>query len=491
MTGWTGMTGAPGVAGADGDGEAAIYCRISHVKDEDQTGVERQERICRELAARLGVRVRPEHVFVDNSRSAWQRKRKRPGWDGLLEAIRAGRVRHVLAYHPDRLMRQPWDLEELLRLADDQRLILHGQANRRDLSNADDRFFLRIEVAHACKSSDDTSRRVKSAQEEAAAAGRMHGGPRSFGYGPGGVLVEDEAKVVREVFGRFLDGDALSVIAADLNRRGVTTATGKAWTEQYVRVLVSSPKHAGIRVHRGQVVTDATGAPVMGVWPGCVSVGTWQEAQRLRRQRSAAFHEGRAPRRDFLLRGLVLCTSCGRPMAGTSHNGYPSYVCVAPSKAQPKVCKRRISAVHLEGFVTDAAVDLLSRLNVTALSADAATATVTAQERAAEVAEDQARLAELQQMWIDKELPTDEYRQMRAAVASRIARNQRATVVRPLTALQDVVTGPGARQSFDALPIHRQAAVLKFLFAAVRIDAPTHRGRGMDYDRISIEQNPL
>ncbi|HET9657526.1 MAG TPA: recombinase family protein, partial [Kineosporiaceae bacterium] len=109
MTGWTGMAGASGVAGADGDGEAAIYCRISHVKDEDQTGVERQERICRELAARLGVRVRPEHVFVDNSRSAWQRRRKRPGWDGLLEAIRAGRVRHVLAYHPDRLMRQPWD----------------------------------------------------------------------------------------------------------------------------------------------------------------------------------------------------------------------------------------------------------------------------------------------------------------------------------------------------------------------------------------------
>lgn len=40
---------------------------------------------------------------------------------------------------------------------------LHGEANRRDLSNPDDRFFLRIEVAHACRSSDDTSRRLRSA----------------------------------------------------------------------------------------------------------------------------------------------------------------------------------------------------------------------------------------------------------------------------------------------------------------------------------------
>lgn len=48
-------------------------------------------------------------------------------------------------------MRQPRDLEELLQIADDHDITLHGQANRRDLSDPDDRFFLRIEVAHACR----------------------------------------------------------------------------------------------------------------------------------------------------------------------------------------------------------------------------------------------------------------------------------------------------------------------------------------------------
>lgn len=105
--------GEGGSAGWVGQ-SAAIYCRISKARDEDQTGVDRQERLCREVAARLGLVIAPGGVLVDNNRSAWQRNRTRPGWTALLEAIRAGRVRHVIVYHPDRLMRQPRDLEELL-----------------------------------------------------------------------------------------------------------------------------------------------------------------------------------------------------------------------------------------------------------------------------------------------------------------------------------------------------------------------------------------
>jgi DNA invertase Pin-like site-specific DNA recombinase len=103
--------------------------------------VDRQERLCREVAGRLGLVIAPGVVFVDNNRSAWQRNRNRPGWNALLETIRAGQLRHVIVYHPDRLMRQPRDLEELLTLSEEHDITLHGQANRRDLSDADDRVF--------------------------------------------------------------------------------------------------------------------------------------------------------------------------------------------------------------------------------------------------------------------------------------------------------------------------------------------------------------
>jgi len=216
-----------GVSGWVGQ-PAAVYCRISKAWDEDQTGVDRQERLCREVAERLGLAIVPGCVFVDNNRSAWQRSRKRPGWDALLGVIRAGRVAHVIVYHPDRLMRQPRDLEELLTLSDEHDITLHGQANRRDLSNADDRFFLRIEVAHSCRSSDDTSRRLRDALEDRARAGRPHASARrAYGYAPGGTaIVDSEAEIVREIFARYLDGDSPRQIAAELNERGIVTAKG-------------------------------------------------------------------------------------------------------------------------------------------------------------------------------------------------------------------------------------------------------------------------
>nr|QIY96439.1 recombinase family protein [Streptomyces sp. S1D4-11] len=75
---------------------AAIYCRISHTKDEDQTGVDRQERICREIAEGLQFRVEAAHVYVDNNRSAWQRNRKRPGWEEMLRAMGEGEIRQLV-----------------------------------------------------------------------------------------------------------------------------------------------------------------------------------------------------------------------------------------------------------------------------------------------------------------------------------------------------------------------------------------------------------
>jgi DNA invertase Pin-like site-specific DNA recombinase len=115
----------------------------------------------------------------------------------MLKAMADGEIRHVIVYHPDRL-RQPKDLEELLSIADDKRVLLHGEANRRDLSDLDDRFILRIEVAHACRSSDGTSRRLRDALKDHAREGQPHVGNRPYGYTRDGrAIVEEEAEIVR------------------------------------------------------------------------------------------------------------------------------------------------------------------------------------------------------------------------------------------------------------------------------------------------------
>ncbi len=92
--------------------------------------------------------------------SAWKKGVRRPGWERLLERVESGESDGVVVWHTDRLFRQPRDLERLIELGE-RGVKVYSAHGARDLADPDDRFILRIEVAHAARSSDDTSRRIK------------------------------------------------------------------------------------------------------------------------------------------------------------------------------------------------------------------------------------------------------------------------------------------------------------------------------------------
>src|SRR6266571_6861024 len=123
--------------------------------------------------------------------SAWKRNVRRPGWEQLLERVAAGESDGIIIWHTDRLFRQPRDLERLIDLGDKGFLVAsaHGARN---LADPDDRFILRIEVAHAARSSDDTSRRIKRRFQTLRESGRSIGGLRRWGF-PGTVPMSRKA----------------------------------------------------------------------------------------------------------------------------------------------------------------------------------------------------------------------------------------------------------------------------------------------------------
>jgi DNA invertase Pin-like site-specific DNA recombinase len=462
---------------------AAIYCRISHIKDEDQTGVDRQERLCRETAKRLGLTVHDRFVFVDNNRSAWQRKRKRPGWDKLLAAAKSGEVQHILCYHPDRLMRQPKDLEELLEISDDYEITMHGQANQRDLADSDDRFFLRIEVAHACKSSDDTSRRVLDATMDRAAAGLPHTGKRRYGYTPDGMtIVEDEAKIVKEVFRRYLDGEAPETIAADLSARKIPAARGGAWMGSMVRDLLDNRHVAGIRVYQGQEIGQ-------GAWPAIISAGVFAEVRAKRHgMRQAASSTRR--RRFYTLRGVVTCARCATSMGGSS-GASPSYRCGRIQRNDELHCTNQIGALKLEDFVRDEAVRLLTKLDP---AGRVSQATSTPGDEA-KITKYRKEIAEAKQAWKDEDFTLAEYREIKRDREKKIAEAQPKTIVRPTAEVLKGLTGPNAPIAWKKLEkaedYERMNAVFRFLFAEVKISKATTKRGVFDFGRINIKQNPL
>ena len=112
----------------------AIYARISEDTQGDAAGVERQLTDARELAATRGWRVIAEHS--DNDISALTGKR-RPGYEQILELVRAGKLDHVIVWQTSRLLRNRKERAEAIELFGHQRVgIITVKGQDLDLSTA-------------------------------------------------------------------------------------------------------------------------------------------------------------------------------------------------------------------------------------------------------------------------------------------------------------------------------------------------------------------
>lgn len=354
---------------------AGIYCRLSYAPDGSVEKVDRQEGDCRELGGRLRWPVSEAHVFKDNSRSAWQRNRKRPGWDSLLDAVEAGEIDAILVYHGDRLMRQPYDLERLLSVSDSKGLRLASVSGVRDLDSPDDRFILRIEVAQACRESDNTSRRVSRGLTARAAKGLSQvGGRRPFGFGvrtgtrmktdarTGDIVevpvydttqqVPEEAKYAAEAVEKQLAGQSQIGVVRWLNTKCTTTA-GNPWTTKAWRDYVMSPRIAGL-IERDGVLLKAA-------WDPIISEETRQDVLALyQRNREERPYPGRE--RKYLLSTVAECGGCwetmrGRPVGGKDkprrRTRYAQYYCPVCKKVSRKTD-------HVDAYVEGRVLQLLN-----------------------------------------------------------------------------------------------------------------------------------
>lgn len=467
---------------------AGIYCRLSYAPDGSLEKVERQEADCRALAERLGWTV--HKVYPDNSRSAWKRDRKRPAWDQMLKDIEVGSLDGILVYHGDRLIRQPWDLELLLKLADDRHLPMASPSGTRDLNNEDDRYILRIEVAQACRSSADTSRRVKRSNEARAKKGSPSGGGhRPFGYGvPTGKegvtgkplydLTQQhpaEAPILREAVARLLAGQSQGGVIAWMNTCSTTT-NGNKWRPAALKWLLTSPRIAGLIDHKGTLYE--------GGWEGIITREEWEDVKALLERRKEKHGPQPGRERVHLLTGIAECYSCkGRlwtkPVTGRSPKAR-QYYCSNPD------CEHRVgrNIAHLDAYVSGR---VLRRLNepgfIAAVHADTDKpglgAEITALERrkaeVKAVLEDLADHPDVDLGFQAKALASYDrkIKQLRDQLA-------RSTEQRLLARMAGIT-----RAQWDAEPIDVRAETVRALFRVVVLPA-TRKGPGFDPSSVRV-----
>lgn len=342
---------------------AAIYCRISQDRTGGGLGVDRQEEDCRRLAEERGLEV--GEVYVDDDLSAYSGK-PRPAYLRLLEDLRGGRFGTVVAWHTDRLHRSPLELEEYIKVCEEQGVAtVTCKAGHIDLETPSGRAVARTLGAWARFESEHKSDRIKRAMQQVRDSGRFTGGNFPFGWRrddgvtrPPYEINPAEAAVIRDAANRILAGGTLAGTAEYLNEQGHLSPTGKPWTPTPLKQVLLRAKNAGL------VVNDDGETVGPSLFPAILPEDQWRAVVAIVANPDRKL---KAPKHSrFLLSGLALCGTCGKTtrvkVVGTrTGKSHRVYTCFSKGGGHPH--KRR---EYVESYVTDVVLAYLEQPGVLA-----------------------------------------------------------------------------------------------------------------------------
>jgi site-specific DNA recombinase len=293
---------------------AVMYLRISLDQTGEGLAVARQRDECARIIKQRRWKLVGE--YVDNSISASDTRKNRPGYDALLRAYDAGDFDALVCYDLDRLTRQPRQLEDWIDAAEGRGLALVTANGEADLSTDGGRIFARVKLAVARAEVDRKSRRQRDALSQRAKLGRPPLGVRLTGYSVRGEIVPDEAEVIRRVFKMFHAGETLRSISRALTDEGVASRSGRPWNPSTIRTILVNPRYAGRAVYQGRPTGE------LGNWEPLVSAEVFDLVQaRLSDPRRVSNRVGTDCK--HLGSGLYLCAVCDEPASSWSQGAIP------------------------------------------------------------------------------------------------------------------------------------------------------------------------
>jgi site-specific DNA recombinase len=348
--------------------DCCIYTRISADKrkdtDDEGMGVARQEKECRALAKRLGLKV--THVYRDNDISAYDEAKTRPEFEDMLDAVKRGQYDAVVAWHQDRLYRSMKDLERIIEICDTTGTPIHTvSGGDSDLTNATGKGLARILGSINRMESEHKAERVRAARLQQAENGVWFTNCRMFGYTDDGQINPPEATLIRAAASDILTGRSVSSIIREWNGNGVTTVRGNQWIHTTFKRLFTNPRYAGKCEYKGRIIGD-------GNWPAILTVDEHAGLVAVFKDKSRNF-KGVSWERKWLGTRRYVCGVCGSLMEHYVNKKAHAYRCMASrhlGRQQPSLDElveavalaymrdeKRVAALMAAAVKADSAVD--------------------------------------------------------------------------------------------------------------------------------------
>lgn len=277
---------------------AALYIRVSTEEQAKQGfSIPAQREDLEEYARTNGYAI--AGVFIDEGKSARKKYTVRPAFMEMMEKVKAREIDVILFIKLDRWFRNIADYYEVQKILDAHNVAWKTTQEDYDTETTNGRMYINIRLTIAQDEADRTSDRIKFVFENTVTHGEA-----IFGNPPLGLKVADKhivpdpetAPIVRELFRHYEVHRSISRAVREVGEQ-----FGRVLWLDGTRRMLSNPLYKGL--YRAN---PAYCEPL-------IPPEEFDRVQELLKERSIRHNQ---TGRVYLFSGLLICTECGRKMAG-------------------------------------------------------------------------------------------------------------------------------------------------------------------------------
>ncbi|WP_442508700.1 recombinase family protein [Novipirellula sp. SH528] len=286
---------------------------------------------------------------------------ERPALQRLLADIAAGEIDCVIVYKVDRLSRSLLDFTKIVETFDQHGVSFVSVTQQFNTSTSMGRLVLNVLLSFAQFEREMISERIRDKVAASRRRGKWSGGMPLLGYTVENtklIVDEIEADRVRQIFSLYVEHHSLLPVMKELRQRGWTTKQwvtkkgdhrgGRAFSKNAIYKLLTNVTYIGKIRYKDETHE--------GEHDGIVPVDLFRRVQNQLKANGQSGGTGVRNKHNALLKGLIWCKACGRPMTHSysckGSKRYRYYVCgTAMQKGWAECPSPSVPAGEIERFI--------------------------------------------------------------------------------------------------------------------------------------------
>lgn len=302
--------------------EIAVYSRVSSEEQVHGYSLDAQINACKAFAAQRKWKI--VKFYSDPGHSG--KDDRRPGFSRMIADAQNQQFKAIIFHKLDRFSRNVEQILGYFRDLNSWDVLIASVTEEFDYTTAQGRLVFRMMALFAQWYLENLSAEVVKAKVEMARRG-IQNGSAPFGYIKDTennkiLVVEEEAQLVKTAYELYASGNYTDQTIADfMNKSGLKTRRGNKWSKDTVADFLQNEFYYGKVAYRDQL------------WPGRQpaiitkelfdSVKEVRARHAVRPRSHLAFNK---LRRVSLLRRIVCCSQCERPLRVQVTKGYGYYI---------------------------------------------------------------------------------------------------------------------------------------------------------------------